>query len=258
MEFLYSNYLDTTTRLVVNNNTGVAANVLNRDYYRQWVSSGLNVDLTIASARINFDETQTVSRIALVEHNLKDFRLYYNGVTLNTFALTTTGDTTVSNWATNSNTAGFFRCTPQACTSVSIDMRSTIVANAEKALGWFYVGDIRYVLDHFPNSQGWRPHFAPKQVVHRLSDGGVRVNTFANKYETSIQLQHVSIGVQTNLRTIYNLHSPIVFAPFGTTTSWDAIIFQCAWVGAFDFYKYSDDAATAGFSGRINLAEVTE
>ena len=46
-----------------------------------------------------------------------------------------------------------------------------------------------------------------------------------------------------------------MFCPFGTTTSWDAILFESVWTGPFDFYEYSDNASSSGFSGKITLKE---
>ena len=136
MEFIRKSFIVTTTSIVVNSNTATAANLMTRDPRYQYVSDSLAVDGTIATLRLNFDQTESVSRIALLGANLRQFRIYYNAVTANTFALTTTGATISSYWTTNSETAMYLVATPVDCTSVSIDMYSTIVANQNKAIGY--------------------------------------------------------------------------------------------------------------------------
>ena len=71
MEFLKSNFYDTTTMIVVNSNTVTAEYLFDPDISYQYVSSGFNNDSTTATIRINFNSTLTVSRIGLLSHNLK-------------------------------------------------------------------------------------------------------------------------------------------------------------------------------------------
>lgn len=257
MELLKANFIDTTTSLVVNSNTAAAELVMNPDLSFQYVSSGLNDDNTIATLKVNFSSTLTVSRLALLGMNLKDFRLYYNGVTANTFALTTTGATTVSNFSTNSETAMYLQATPVACTSVSIDMRKTMVANAEKAIGYFIVSQERLDFSRIPAAKNYIPTLDAEEVVHALSDGNTRVQNIANRWRFDIKLEYISTSFRDSLRTIYNLHAGHIFVPFGTTTSWDQIIAPVVWPAPFNFYKFSDNAVGTGFEGSIKLLETS-
>lgn len=256
MELLRKNFVNTSTQLVVNTNTTTAANVFNPDIRFQFASDNFNNDLTTVTMRINFSETTTVDRIALVGHNLKQFRVYYNGTTASTFALTSTANTSASNYSTNSDTSHYFACTPVACTSVSIDMYSTIVANQNKYLGYLVISEKLTDFDgRVPEAGGYRPSLVPQAVVHKLSDGGTRIQTLEDKWSAQLRLDYITASARSDLKDIFDEHDEMVFAPFGTTTGWDAVIFPCVWEGGFDFFQYSDNAADAGFSGSITLRE---
>lgn len=256
MEFLYPSFFNTTTQAVVDSNTSTVANLFNRDVRYQYASSGYANDLTSTTIRISFDTTQTVSRIALIEHNLKAFTVYYNGVTANTFALTTTGDTTLSDYATNSNTACYLRATPTFCTSVSFQLKSTIVANAEKAIGYLLIGNTKHTFTRNPPAKGFKCKLDPQDIVHRLSDGGTRIQNVSDKFSASLSYKHIDATERASLKAVYESHQEMVFVPFGTTTAWDEILFACVWAGNFDFFEYSDEAPGAGFQGKIELLEV--
>jgi hypothetical protein len=257
MELIKSNYIDTTTAIVVNSNTTTAEYIMTPDTTYQYVSSGFNNDLTTSTLRINFAQTMTVSRLALLGMNLKDFDLYYNGVTANAFAMTTSSATTTSKWISNSETSMYITCTPVACTSVSLDMKKTITANAEKALGYFVISEERIDFSRIPSADNYKPSLESKEVIHKLSDGNTRIQTVADRWKVDIKLDYITTSFRNSLRAIYNIHDGMIFVPFGTTTSWDAVIFPCVWQGTFDFYKFSDDSPDTGFEGKIRLLETS-
>lgn len=257
MELIKSNYIDTSTAIVVQSNTATAEFIMTTDLSYQYVSSGYADDLTTTTLRVNFSETLSVSRIALLGMNLKDFTIYYNGTTASTFALTTTGATTTSSFSSNSETSMYLFATPVFCTSVSIDMKKTITADSEKALGYLVISDLKLDFSRIPSADNYKPMLEPKEVVHKLSDGNTRIQTIADKWKATVSLDYIDSSFRNSLRSIYNEHKAMIFVPFGTSTSWDTVIFPCVWQGAFDFYKYSDNAATVGFEGKINLVETT-
>lgn len=256
MELLKANFLNTTTQMTVDSNTAVAANLFNPDRQLQYFSDGYANDLTTTTIRISFDQTTTVGRIALLEHNLKSFLIYYNGATASTFGLS--ADTTVSNYISNSQTSNYLNITtPVACTSVSIDCKKTIAADNEKAIGVLVLSAVDFDFTRIPNSDGYTPVLNPKQIVHTLSDGGTRVHTIQDKWNATIKYKNLDQTMRDSLRTIYNQYLPHVFVPFGTSTGWDGILFESVWVGPFDFYKYSDNAVSSGYTGSINLKETS-
>jgi hypothetical protein len=254
MELLKANYLNTTTSIVVNSNTDAVSYLFDRDTRFQYISSGYT-GVTVATLRINFDETMTVSRLALMGHNLKDFVIYYNGATANTFNMSSGAATTSSNFSTNSETSQYFRFNAVACTSVSIDMRGTMVAAAERFIGYLAISDTHIVFDRPPSAKNYKVLKDPKDVVHTLSDGGTRIQNISDKWTASLKYSYLSTSVRNSLYSIWSLHREMVFCPFGTTTSWDGVLFPCVWEGNFDFFEFSDNAVSSGFSGSIKLKE---
>lgn len=257
MEFLKANFLNTSTGFVVNSATGTAENVMNPDLTFQFVSSGMNDDNTTVSMRYNFSQTMTVQRIALGALNAKEFRLFYDGATANAFVLTSTGATVSSAWNANSETAMYLRCTSVYCTSVTLEMKKTMVANAEKAIGYFAVSEVLLELTRIPAAKNYQPMLNPEEVQHKLSDGNVRVQNIANRWSFDIKLEYVTEAQRNSLRTLYDRHDGMIFCPFGTTTAWDKVIAPVVWPGAFNFYKFSDNAVGTGFEGAIKLFETT-
>lgn len=257
MELLKPNYIDTSTAFVVNSNTAASTYVMDPDITFQYVSSGLNDDTTYSSMRINFSETMTVSRLALMGINLKEFKVFYDGVTANTFALTTTGATVASSWTSNSETSMYLQCTPTYCTSVTLDMKKTMTANSEKAVGYFLISQERLNFDRLPSANDYQPLRNSQQVVHQLSDGNIRLQTIADRWQATVKLNYITETMRNSLKAIYDLHQPSVFVPFGTTTSWDNVIFPCVWTAPFNFYQFSDNSPGAGFDGSMNFLETS-
>ncbi len=254
MEFLSQNIINTTTQLSVTSNTATAVNIFSPDPYFQYYTDGCADDSLTASVTVTFDETTSVDRIALVDTNLKEFRIFYNGLTASTFNFD--GVTTSSSFNANAETNMYLRpVTPVNCTSITIDMKKTITPNQEKRIGFLYLGNLVYETDRTPSASNYKPKVDPKQIMHTLSDGGVRINRIRNKWSVTIKYDHIELEERNAFRAIYDRVDPFVFCAFGTYTSWDAILFEANWVNDFDFYEYSDDAASAGFSGGISLKE---
>lgn len=254
MELLKANFLDTTTQIAVQSNSALAANLFNPDRALQYFSDGYADDLTTTSITISFDQTQTISRIALLEHNLKEFSLFYNGATANSIALS--GPTTTASFNANSLTSHYLQLSaPIYATSLTLDLKKTISANSEKAIGHLVLSDQELDFARIPNSSGYTPSLDPKQIVHTLSDGGTRIHAVRDKWKAKLKFSHVTETIRDQFRDVYDQHVPFIFVPFGTHTSWDGILFECVWVGAFNFYRFSDNAANAGFSGDIDLRE---
>ena len=254
MEFLTTNIINTTTQIQVNSNTGTAANLFNRSKLYQFYSDGLNNDATTCSIQITFDATTSVSRLALLDTNFKEFSIFYNGATASTFTLVG-GDTTSSSYTANADEYKYFRFSTIQCSSITINAKTTIVANNEKRLGQFVIADLYYALTLIPSAKSYKPKKVPKQVVHKLSDGGTRVHNISSKWSIDFGLDYLSAADRDELFEIYDAGIAFNFAPFGTTTSWDGLMFEAAWDGTFEFYQYSDNAAASGFSGKVSLEE---
>ena len=258
MEFTTQNLFNTTTQMSVTSNTITVKNLFNPDIEFQYKSDGFNDDNTTSSIVLSFDSTTNVSRIALKETNLKSFTIFYNGTTANTFSLTSTGSTNASDFSTNSETAMYMRFSTTAVSKITIDMKTTQSANAEKAIGFLYVGDLRYIFEDTPSAQNYNPLINRKDVAHTLSDGGVRLQYIQTKQQVNMKMTNISETFRDNLKTIYDLNESVGFAPFPTMASWDQFFFVGPWINNFDFFKHSDNAVNAGFTGNIQLRESTE
>lgn len=257
MEFCSSNFINTITGITVNSNTNTASNLLTRDETQQYVSDGLSTDGTISTLHFPFSSTQSVSRIGLMGLNWKDFTIFYNGVTANTFAFTTTAATTTSDFSSNSETGMFFFTTPVNCTSVSINISHTQVANSEKAIGYIYIGNQLLDFARIPSSQNYKPQINPKQIVHNMAEGSTRTHSIDEKFSTTIKLTNCDATFRNSLRTLHRQRTPLGFVDFPTSTGWNVIFYEVVWPGKFDGYNFSDDAAAAGFDVNMDLRERT-
>lgn len=252
------NFINTTSAITVSDGTSTAKFLFLNDLRFEYATDNFNDDNTTASITIAFDETLTVDRIALMNHNLKGFTIFYNGATANTFALTSTANTTVSDYSSNSSTSHYFRCTPVGCTSVTLDMKTTQVADQNKILGYFMISENRTNFSgRVPNAQTYRPRKSRVAIDHRLSDGTIRSQVLEDVWRASFALTFVDETTRDELEALYDDHDSMIFAAFGTTTGWDNVLFPCNWIGEFEFHQHSDNAADAGFSGSINLQETS-
>lgn len=254
MEFIKANYLNTTTQISVNSNTGTAQNLYNRDYLYQYYSDQFANDLTSTVITITLDATSPVSRIALIDTNFKEFTVFYNGSTANTFSLTE-ANTTVSAYTNNSSENLYFRFSTLQVSSITINAKSTQTANQEKRLGLFLISDLNLELSKIPSASQYKPKIVPKQIVHKMSDGGTRINTVRRKNEVILTLDYIDTDERDLLYQIYISNNEFNFCPFGTTAAWDGYLFEAVWDGSFDFFEYSDNATSSGFSGKISLKE---
>jgi len=237
MEFITPSFIDTTTGITVDSNTLTVENVLNPDLTFQYITDDYANDLTTGSITFDFGSTQTVERIALMGMNLKEFDIYYDGVTANAFALT--GPTVTSSWLNNSESSIYLFTDTISCQTVTIDMKATQTANQEKALGYAIFSQQKLDFERIPAAKNF----------------STRVHNLGEKWETKIKFKYIEMDFRDDLYSVYNEHSPFMFAAFPTATSWDGIFYECVWSGKFDFFKWSDDAINAGYSGSINLKE---
>lgn len=255
MEFLKASYFNTSTQIAVSSNTLASANLFNRDPVFQYYSSGDNSDLTTTSITITFDSTTPVSRLALVGMNFKEFKVFYNGATASTFTLVG-ADTTTSDYATNTDANKYFKFSTIGVSSITIDCKKTITADQEKYIGLFVPSDLIFTLSPIPSARGYKPKLTPKQIVHKLSDGGTRLHNVKKKWDVSIDVDYLSTTNRDLLySSVFNRNAAFNFCPFGTATGWGGQIFESVWDGPFSFYEFSDNNANVGFSGKITLKE---
>lgn len=256
MEFLYANFANTTTQFAGSSNTAGSAFLFDRRPTRRYISSGFADDLTQTTIKINFDTTQTVSRVILQNVNFKDFRIYYGGVTANTLALTSTSETVTSVWTSNSSTNLYLMFSDTYMTSLSIDIKKTMVANEEKKIGQLWISDQRYQFTRNPNKSGFSPDAKTKEIKHEMSDGGTVVFRIRDKFKYSIKTDYRDNAEISALQDIYDANIQFAFVPFPTGTAWDGRIYEMNWTGGFQAgLRPSSDWTAKGYDVEIMLEE---
>ena len=206
--------------------------------------------------RIQFAVTTLIDRIVLGVMNFKAFTLFYNGLTANTFPLED-ADTTVSDYISNSATSKLFKIDPPVyCTSVSLNMKSTIVANQNKYLGYYVLSDLLTDFDgRTPSAANYKPQKVPQNYRQRLSDGATRIHNVGNNWQVALRVEYINQSLRDDLKEIFDNKQDFIFHFNGATTGWDGFIFPCVWDGGFEFFQVSDNASDLRFSGSMLLFE---
>jgi hypothetical protein len=254
MEFIKANLINTTTQIAVNSNTLSVSSLFNRNPIYQYYSDGLTNDLTTASITITFGTTTPVSRIALLDINVSGFNLFYNGLTANAFTLLN-DNTTSSSYTANADAYKYFTFSTVQCSSITLELKSTLVANSEKVIGMLLLSDLYFEMERIPSANNYKPRQQPKQIVHKMSDGGTKIHNISKKWNLDISYEYLSESFKDSLDTLYSLQTPFNFVGLSTYTGWDGFVFEAVWEGPFDFHEYSNNAQSAGFGGTIRLRE---
>lgn len=255
MEFLKSNFVNTTTQISVSaGGTSTVSNLFNRFPTKKF-GSGDASDATTTTIQIDFVSTQTVDRIVLQNHNFKSFKLYKGGVTASTFtmqnALTTTSD-----WITNSIASHYLILdSATALTQINIDISTTIDANLEKQLGGLWITANQFTFNVNPSAKNYTPSINRKEFPVTMSDGGTDLYIVQDNFHADIRVKFISKTETTSLRAIYDLDDHFVFMPEPTGTAWNNEIFAVNWIGKFDL-QWTKDFKGTGFNQRIKMREI--
>lgn len=254
MEFININLVNTTTLVTVTSGTSTVERLFDRETF-QYQSSGFDSDATVTTLSVVFPSTQTVDRIALQNHNLKDFELYYDSNSANKFSLSI--ETTSSDWTSNSATNSYLiLASATAIKTLQIVASATIDANEEKKIGELWVTDLLVRLEHNPPAGQYKPKYDRKEYVHEMSDGGTAVYVVDKYFTADIGLSYQSDSMTTGLLDIYNTASAFVFVPYPTTTGWRGDIFEVNWIGDYDFLQPAkNDYTSYGWKGTVKLRE---
>lgn len=248
MLFLRQNELNTTTQIVVDAaNTISVANILDRDINTKWVTIGYGTN-TSTNFSIEFATATAIDRVFLQNHNLKQYRIFYNSLTSNTF-------TPAISETTNSATSNYYTFATITVSSITLQLDLATTADTEKQVGEFYVGQLMLSLERNPPANNYRPLIDRHQVVHRMPNGGVSQFIVADKFRTQLKWDFLTESFTSQLLDIYETGTTFYFVPFGTTTSWDGKAYEVAWTNDFDF-RHSDNNKDAGYSGSITIEEV--
>lgn len=254
MEFLRSNFLNTTTQIVASEGgTSSVANLFNRFTTKKF-GSGDASDLTTTTIVLTFTAAINLDRLILQNINFKSFKIFHSGATASTFTLTNAA-TTVSNWVTNSDTNLYLEFATVSVSKINIECSTTVVANAEKQLGESWITNVFAVMDRNPSAGQYKAKKKPKQFPIEMSDGGVDLYQIQTNYHTDIDLKFVSASQQAQFLSIHELSDHIVFTPEPTGTAWSGDIFAVNWIGDFGL-QWSQDFKDTGFNQKMKLREI--
>lgn len=246
-QFLRKNELNTITQIVVDAvNTATIGNIFDRDTRTRWTTVGYGTS-TSTIFSIQFNTATSIDKIFLQNHNLKQFRIFYNSTTANTFS-------PAINETTNSATSNYYEVATTTVNSIQIQCDLAMTADTEKQIGELYVGSLILAFSQNPAAANYIPQIDREQVVHKMPNGGVSIFNVADKFQASIKLKYITSSFESSLRNVFDTGATFYFVPFGTTTSWDGAAFEVAWTGKYDF-KYSANNVDAGFNGTIILEE---
>lgn len=247
MLFLRKNELNTTTMVVVDAvNTSTVTYAFDRKPATQWSTVGYQTT-TSTIFSVEFPTATVIDKIFLKGHNLKQFRVFYNSATANTFS-------TPINETTNSATANYFTFNTVTVSSVQVQVDRATTTDTEKKIGELYVGSLLLSMERNPPTANYTPEIERKHVIHRMPDGGVSQFITSNRFRTTLRWRHLTDGFVTSLRNIYDTSTSFVFTPFPTTSSWDGDAFEVLWTNDFDF-RHSANNFDAGKGGQIVLEE---
>lgn len=248
MVFLRPNKLDTSTMIKVDAaNTLTISYAFDRDKNTKWKTVGYGTS-TSTIFSIEFNTATAIDKFYLQNHNLKQFRVFYNSTTSNTL-------TPNISETTNSATSNYYSFATITVTSLQLQLDRAVTADTEKQFGEIYVGSLMLAFERNPNAASYKPLVDRQQVVHKMPNGGVTQFIVANKFKADISWKYLTESFYNSLLNIYETGTAIHFVPFPTTTSWDAKAYECLWTNDFDF-KHSDSNKDAGFGGVIRLQEV--
>lgn len=250
MEFLRQNLLNTTTMVTTtaNNGVGTFAYAFDRNTRLKYTTLGYNSS-TVSGFSVVFGTPTPVSHILLQNHNLRQFRVYYNSVTANSLAVVS------SNSATSTYIA--FATITVNNIEIEFELQQTSGApasNTEKMIGEIIIGDRLLVFERNPAYNDWNPSFMRKQIIHEMPDGGVKVFQINDKFQSTLQWHYVTQTFRDSLYTLWSSANSMYFVPFPTTTAWDGRAYESVWIGDFNF-THEENSKTQGFVGSIQLRE---
>ena len=259
MEILKQNFLNTTTMVSVATGTDNAANLFNRSKSSSYVSVGKDDDTAGVTIGVDFSgTTKNIDRIVLQNINYKGFKIYHSSNTGNTITLTSTSDTTVTDWVSNSATSLYLIFATIQATSIFIDGTTTMDANENKNVGEFWVTEKRLRLERNPTAKDYKPVLKRKEFRHEMAEGGTTSYVISESYRADLRLRFRNETETAALLDLYDDRVPFVFVPFPTSTGWTTFknerIHEVIWVRDFTF-QHERNNTGVGYSLRARMEE---
>ena len=248
MEFLRANLLNTTTMIRASTGTGTFAYAFNRNNDLSYSTVGHTTN-TSTLISIEFQGPTVISQLLLLNHNLRQFRAFYNSTTASVFS-------TDINTTTNSQSSSYFAFNSVTVNSVQIQMDRAMTADIERRIGELIVTERRLRWEVNASHQNFKPSIKRARVIHTMPDGGKAVFNIANKYQAKVKLEFISSTFTSNLETVWNEAQALVFVPYPTIGSdWNGVAPETVFASEnFDF-TYAENSKTQGYTGDFELAE---
>lgn len=243
MEFLSANLLNTSTQLHVESNLVTAPYLFDRSVSLGYSSDGF-IGATTTVISVEFDAATVLSHILIQNHNMKNFRLFYNSVTANSLEVITS----------NSATSSYFLVNSVTVSSIQLQIDATMLGTDEKQVGELVLSERLIQFERNPTQSQWNPTVFRKQIEYEMPDGGTSVFNVKDKYRTTMSWEFITSSFRDSLFSIYEDAVPLYFLPFPTTTGWDGGAYESVWTGDFDF-KHATNDKQQGYSGSLTLKE---
>jgi hypothetical protein len=254
MEFLYQNYINTSTVFSVTSGTTSVLYMIDREIAPQYSSSGSNSDTNTTSIIVLFNSAKYVDRLILENINWKSFKIYHGDTTTNNFTISN-ALTTTSIWSNNSETSLYLKFSLTSLTKITIQITATMNSNEEKKCGEIWVAQKYIELADNPSAKNYKPKFSRKEYSYEMSDGGTATYFLSDRYQGKISLDFISSTSEELLYDLYTENTPFIFVPIPTSTTWNDRIWEVNWIGDYTFLEYTDNYLNNGFSGDIDLRE---
>lgn len=247
------NYVNADDTFSISSGSPAWANAFNRDKDSYWASSGANSDLTSVQIDITFYEGETaiaraIDRLILINHNLKDFIVYYwDGSTYQTW-LTVTGEAVENSIIT---------LPTQTTLKARIIATATQVADAEKTLAECIFCEEQ--LDVGMDMLSYDVNFREKSKTLMMGDGSIqRVLVYwsprrTGKYEAKVKFHMIDEDTLNSLIAIKEAGLPFLWYP--ESEAQPDLIYLVHWSNPLK-WKYSSPYKSAGFDLEMDLKEV--
>ncbi len=247
------NYVNADDTFSISSGSAAWGNAYNRDKDSLWQSSGANNDATAVQIDITFFEGLTainraIDRLILVNHNLKDFIVYYwDGTTYQTW-LTVTGEAVANSILT---------LPAQTTGKARIIATATQTTNAEKTIAECIF--CKETLDIGVEMMSYDVNFREKSKTLMMGDGSMqRVLVYwsprrTGKYEAKVKFHMLDEDTLNSLIAIKEAGVPFLWYP--ESEAQPDLIYLVHWSNALK-WKYSSPYKAAGFDLEMDLKEV--
>lgn len=215
----YKNYLvDYGNAITVLSGSTSVSNMYDFDRNTRWASSGSN-DTTTEYIEIEFETSQSINRIMLLNMNWKEFTIQYDNAGwqnfTNVYSYKSDSPASSINITTNSDVARYFEFDAVTTSKIRIEILKTITANQEKYLYELYIGkEIGTFIDDItskPNDYGAIASYKRAQYLEKSNGGLIKIER-ADKYQAKVNLKQIwDTNDLTILQSMFDLGEVAIY-----------------------------------------------